>query len=115
MTPQESSAEQTNAKENNSNSSELLGRMSIENTPFEIVGNKEMGYFAALGKFRITVPYQTPEEVQRFIDNNTYTVMLTILQILIPAEIKHELETRQEAVQGAINRFQSNNKKTKTK
>lgn len=35
-------------------SSELLHREKINNTPFEVIGNEEYGYFIAFGKYKLT-------------------------------------------------------------
>lgn len=39
---------------NNQNSTEIVQKQHIEGTGFDIVGNKEHGYFVAIGKYRIT-------------------------------------------------------------
>lgn len=64
----------------------------MDNTPFDIIGSKEKGYFAALGKYRITVVMPTPQHVEEYINSNMYNVVLMILQILIPGEVKHQLK-----------------------
>lgn len=73
---------------------ELLHRHRMENTPFDIVGNGEKGYFAALGRFKITENMQSPAHVEDYVNSNLYNIVLLILQILIPEEIKHQLKER---------------------
>lgn len=46
----------------NSNSSEIIHREKIENTPFELVGNKDDGYFVAFGKFRVSNRYKIDKQ-----------------------------------------------------
>lgn len=48
---------QVNADENQNNipsGKQLLEREKITDTPFELIGNEEIGYFISLGKYRIS-------------------------------------------------------------
>ena len=36
------------------NSSELVTKERIKNTPLDLVGNEEQGYFVALGKYKVS-------------------------------------------------------------
>lgn len=71
---------------------ELLGRRRMENTPFDIVGESKKGYFGALGKYRITEGMPTEKDVEEYINKNMYNIVLLTMQILIPAEVKHQLK-----------------------
>lgn len=64
----------------------------MENTPFEIVGEERQGYFGALGKYRITEPMKTEADVEQYIKDNMYNVVMTVMAILIPGEVKQQLK-----------------------
>lgn len=59
---------------------------ALDNSPFLIIGDQEEGYFLALGKYRISEHFNTPEEVITYTKKEfnwelLTTVMLTITQI----------------------------------
>lgn len=56
------SVEQININKDNY-SEELIHREKLQNTPFEIVGNEEHKYFIALGKYRLTEPFNKKEHL----------------------------------------------------
>lgn len=64
----------------------------MENTPFEIVGEEKQGYFGALGKYRLTEPMKTETDVEEYINKNMYNIVLQVMSILIPGEVKQQLK-----------------------
>lgn len=77
---------QTNAEDqHNNNSSELIEKTDVENSPFIIIGNEELGYFLAMGKYRMTQPMKTKQDVIAYLVSNTYNVIATMITTLITA------------------------------
>lgn len=93
---------QTNAEKTNTNkdSSPLIEREQIPNTPFWIIGNKDDGYHIIMGKYRITNEILDltrylehgngePEihlaltEAQTWLENNQWNVILSMALIAI--------------------------------
>ncbi|AXH73731.1 MAG: hypothetical protein [Microviridae sp.] len=77
----------------------LLGRKPIANTPFEVVGEEKQGYFLALGKFRLTEPMKTEQDIEDYLNSNMYNVMLTVIQLITPYVVKTELAEWKEKPQ----------------
>lgn len=88
---------QTNIEEeqNNSNSStEIIQREKIINTPFEIVGNTENGYFIAMGKYKITENKQSIEDAKKTLNTEQW-IIITNMIILIAAETYKGMENKE--------------------
>lgn len=83
-------------QQNNNNSpSELIEREKVENTGFEIIGNKEKGYFVALGIYRITEPRPSKGECRKMIANKDYEIMLGLMSasiIMSKTDLKKEVQ-----------------------
>ena len=81
-----------NFKENK----ELLERHEVENTPFTIIGT-EGKYFGSMGKFRITEPKGTKEEIEKELGEITWNRIVQIILLLLEvveseADIKNALK-----------------------
>lgn len=79
-----------NQNTNNKNSdlpSQLVEKEKYEGTGFHIVGNKEQGYFVALGTYRLT-RMQTKEECITMIENKDYELILGLIGASIEADKK---------------------------
>lgn len=82
---------QTSAVENHNNElfstdeKQIVERQELPETPFHVVGNKNHGYFIALGRYRLT---DTFEEKREAIDQLTYSkwkVITNLISTLIEA------------------------------
>lgn len=62
----------------NQNYSQTVERNRYEGTAFDITGNKEVGYFVALGQYRLTQP-TTKEKCAEMIDNRDYELLLGLM------------------------------------
>lgn len=60
---------------------ELIEKKRIGRSPFEIVGNKERGYFVVLGKYRITEPEKTIEEVEKYMKEEIPDFILRAISV----------------------------------
>lgn len=60
----------------NSNSSEeLLKRKTLTTNGIQVVGSETMGYFAAIGRFRISEIYKTPEEIEKLVEEKDWEII----------------------------------------
>lgn len=76
----------------------LIEREQIENTPFWIVGNDEIGYKLTWGKFTFNdEPLKTKEECAEWFKVNQWTIILHMIAIGI-AQSKNQLIELQEAL-----------------
>jgi len=83
---------QSNTQEDTNNShysNELLKREKIKNTPFEIIGNEEIGYFIAMGKFRLTQPEETIEQTFEKLITHQYEIITNMI-IALAEEIANQ-------------------------
>lgn len=62
----------------NNNSSELIQKEEVPNTPFNLV-TTENGTFLAMGIIRLTEDMQTKEEVLHYLANNTYNIIVRMI------------------------------------
>lgn len=61
---------------------ELIHRETIDNTPYEIIGNKDNGYIIALGKYKLTEPRKTIEEAKEQLEIEKWNIIIrTIITI----------------------------------
>lgn len=79
-----------------SRSTEIRMKKKIANTPFEIVGNEERGYFLAFGIFRISESKQTPEEVEEILKNETWFVIANMISAYMEVDRKTNTPTSQD-------------------
>lgn len=86
----DTSPTQMNVEETpNSTSSKLFDRIEIENTPFWAIGNKEEGYYLVMNKYRLSEALNTPLDVEIYLEQNKWLIMLTLIQIV------NKIETEQ--------------------
>lgn len=87
-------------QQNNNNSpSELVEREKVEGTGFEIIGNKEKGYFVALGIFRITEPKPSKGILRKMIQHKDYEIILGLISASIAMTTKEIKEDLQQKIQ----------------
>lgn len=67
----------------NSKNYPLLTRTPIEWTPFEIVGNEELGYKLTWGRFNLTESMETEEEVRNWQLNNRWDITMKLTHIYV--------------------------------
>lgn len=68
----------TNAEENQNkvnSGEELIERHPIEGTPFMVVGNKDNGYFIAMGRFRISETAGTLQKAAEMLITNQWEII----------------------------------------
>lgn len=58
---------------------QIVHRKKIPQTPFEIVGSEELGWILTMGKFRLTDPMKTEEEVVNHLNDESWNVMVKIM------------------------------------
>jgi hypothetical protein len=88
-------------QENNSHSNtELVQRHPVENTPFEIVGNPDYGYFITLGIYRLTSTKQTIKDCEKLIKNKDWEVITGIIGAILQAE---HTQKQQDAIALKLN------------
>lgn len=58
---------------------ELLEQHELEGTPFKAVGNKERGYFLALGRNKLTNEFKDPDEVKDALEKNKWNVIVNLI------------------------------------
>lgn len=90
---------QMNAEETpKENSSKLIEREDIPETPFVLISIEQGKYFAVLGMKQITPNFKTKGEVLQYIEQNMWNIVLTMILIIN--------ETRKDLV----NKIESNQK-----
>lgn len=87
-TQKESSLNTTDQHNNNSSNSELLEQKEIPETPFKAV-RMEDKWFLTLGKYRLTEPMQTFEQISDDAHRADWTRIMQIINIMI---LEHEAE-----------------------
>ena len=60
----------------------LIERIDIEDSPFTIVGNKEMGYMGTMGKWKITEIYKTKEEAKETTEKPSWNRMVQVMLLI---------------------------------
>lgn len=94
------STEHGNDEEHNT---ELLQRIKIQNAPFEVVGNEEIGYFIAFGKYKLTTNYNTIEEAQQRIEYDKWEIMINLIIIIVnQTELARKEYEKQEEIRKNI-------------
>lgn len=88
---------QNNTENNpNSNSSQLISRDPIQNTPFWIVGTEETGYMGVMGKYRITERFPTKEQVEQEMIRQDWATIINVVSIIVQETVAHELRQKAE-------------------
>jgi len=87
-------------KENYSNK-KIVDRKPLEGTPFTIITKMNDGTldgyegdisFGTLGRFRITENKKSQEEVKHELTTMSYDLILKMMAIIIPEEVKRQIE-----------------------
>ncbi len=68
----------------------LIEREPVQNTPFWIIGNKEEGYFLTMGKWRLTDKLTTMDEVEAYLDEHSYEIVMKMIICLQSANEEEE-------------------------
>lgn len=79
----EQSSGQMNVENKNTYNKELVSRKKIPNTPFEIIGNEERGYFLAFGKYKLTPDIKTEEDVIMYLEETSWYIIVNIIAIML--------------------------------
>lgn len=58
---------------------ELIEQHEIQNTPFKAIGNKERGYFLALGANRLSQEFKNPDELTEALEKNKWNIILNLI------------------------------------
>lgn len=74
---------QTGAEDTHNKNSNLMERNKIENTPFEIVGNEEIGYALLMGHYTLTEFLETKDEVKEELDKNKWIIIQRMIGSMI--------------------------------
>lgn len=75
-------------------SQELIEREKIHNSPFELIGNKEVGYWIALGAFRISEKGSKAEKLQE-VENKEWDLIINVLCAIMAGK---DMEEAQKAL-----------------
>lgn len=68
--------------DNNNSSNELVERLPIKDTPFTAI-RLDKDWFLTMGKYRLTEPVHTFEEIEEIAYNPTWDRIMQIMQIMI--------------------------------
>lgn len=58
---------------------ELIEQHELENTPFKAIGNKERGYFLALGANRLSKEFKNPDELKEALETNRWNIIINLI------------------------------------
>lgn len=83
----QTSANQTDKE----NSSELIKRLPIENTPFTMVV-QENETFITLGQYKLSPDVENIEGVKKYLEENKWEITMALIAIIV----KSELEVKNE-------------------
>lgn len=78
--------------QNKGDSSNLVYREQIENTPFWIISTNDKDYFLVMGNHRLTEPQDTAQKVKIKLIENMWEIMMNVTLILINLERERWLQ-----------------------
>lgn len=58
---------------------QLIDREPIPNSPFELIGNEQVGYWASMGLFRLNAPTRTKEETIEIIEERGWEILINVI------------------------------------
>lgn len=61
----------------------------ILNSPFNITGNEDMGYFITLGRLRLTEPTKTIEETNKYFETHKDHIIVNMTVALVQIQIEN--------------------------
>lgn len=73
--------------------SHLIENEPMEGTPFRLVGNKDRGYFATWGKYRVTEVHETMAQARETILEMNWTEVMTCCMAVAMQVIEERLIT----------------------
>lgn len=79
-----------NTDTNNKENYPLLERITVENTPFTILGNKELGFKLTWGRFNMSEALKTEEEVIQWAETHHWELTMGMVHIYV--ENYHKLK-----------------------
>lgn len=83
--------------QNNENSSDqLVEKIKIEKTPFHVVGNKDHGYFIAIGRNRVSEKRPTPEEAEELLVTDFWEILANLVVTFNDLMKEHDLRGLKE-------------------
>lgn len=87
-----------------SENKELLTREKVENSPIELVGNEELGYWIGITNFRLTEPVKDKQTVKDRIEFTDWEAILNLYGALKMMEemAKAEAETKVNTIENKI-------------
>lgn len=71
-------------------SSELLTRERIKNTPFDLVGNEEQGYFVALGRYKVSETYGDQDTAIHEAKYPAWDILLNVMSLMASMTFEEE-------------------------
>lgn len=86
-------------------STSLIVREKIENSPFYVIGNEEKGYMIVLGKNIVTDPVPTIEECKQQLQTGMWNIILKVAAIVheaIAKEVADQIEKENKEQSGPI-------------
>ena len=103
-----SSGQELLEKARNSTSS-LMEEHEIAGTPFKAVKDGG-GWFAALGMNKLTEEFETTEQLLEWMDNNLWTLMVTVITMVIQTIDLHKIKMAKEAHEARLENAQKRGK-----
>lgn len=76
----------TSAEETEASKKQLISREEIPGTPIIVAGNKDTGYFLALGRYRLTETMDTKEGAVMLLELETWNVISRLIAAYIDFE-----------------------------
>ena len=71
-------------------SSELVTKEQITDTPFELVGNEERGYFIAIGKYKVSQNYSDKETAIDDAKYPAWDILLNVMSLMASFTFEEE-------------------------
>jgi hypothetical protein len=75
---------------------ELQKTNPIEGTPFIAKWIENVGWFAVCGKYRLTEPMETEEELIKYVNDKPYELIIVLVNIVVMESTKLINEVKQE-------------------
>lgn len=67
---------------------ELIKRFEVENSPFTIIWEENIGWYAVIGNYRMTEARQTKEAIEKEIKVPTWEMIIRVVGIITESIIK---------------------------
>jgi hypothetical protein len=81
--PQQELLNELTSADGNQNSlnygEELIERERIENTPLDIIGNTKLGYFLALGRFRVSEKFEHKNIAEDHLESHKWEIIMNCI------------------------------------